>query len=245
MSALGTYLDLLFGAEPEGAFVELRWKLHHGTGMGRDFIGVRDPRLTNLICARGAETDLYVGAAPRARQDGTRAGIERAHVLWADVDGTDALDALRGFRPRPSLVVRSGSPDSAHAYWALWPPADPDEVERGNRRLAHHLGADVQATDAARILRPPGTLNYKLTPPRPVEVAHLEAETFTVAEVVGQLPDPSQARAPRSRRPRFPRRAARDRARLVRRGPDRPRDRARREGRVPVPRRPHALAAHL
>ena len=48
-------------------------------------------------------------------------------------------------------------------------PAAPDEAERANRRPAHKLGADMSATDAARILRPPGTSNFKGPAPQPVE----------------------------------------------------------------------------
>jgi hypothetical protein len=45
-----------------------------------------------------------------------------------------------------------------------------DAVESANRRLAHLLGGDPACTDAARILRPAGTLNYKHAPPAAVEL---------------------------------------------------------------------------
>ncbi|MBA2361794.1 MAG: hypothetical protein H0V79_12850, partial [Actinobacteria bacterium] len=56
MNGLGLYLDMLHGAEPEGAFVELRFRLRNGRGMGQEFAAVRDRRLPALIEAHGSKT---------------------------------------------------------------------------------------------------------------------------------------------------------------------------------------------
>src|SRR5688500_16529081 len=105
---LGLYLGCLFGAEPAGSFVELRYRVVTG-GMGRLFLAVRDRAgIAKIIRARGASTDLYIGAAPRCRRGGTREDIERTHALWADIDTDEGREALRAFRPRPSMVVGSG-----------------------------------------------------------------------------------------------------------------------------------------
>lgn len=189
MNALGTYLDCLFGAEPAGSYCELRWKLPAGRGMGREFVALpaRD-RLARLIEARGRITDLYVGVAPRARQEGTRAAVERCHVVYVDADEPAAVAALERHRPAPSMIVRSGT--GAHGYWSLIEPVVPDELEAANRRLAHALGADMHATDAARILRPPGTLNFKRSEPASVTLAASLEVYANAAAIVGDLPDP-------------------------------------------------------
>jgi hypothetical protein len=189
------FLDLLFGGEPDGSFAELRFKLRNG-GMGQDFVAVRDrERLARLIQARGAKTDLYLGVAPRTRQEGTRDAVKRLHVLYVDADTPEAIAALEEFEPAPSVVIGSGS--GQHAYWSLWPPASPDEAEKANKRLAHALGADMRATDAARILRPPGTFNHKTGAPVPVEIDHLAFEVYALEDVVGELADPVAERPPR------------------------------------------------
>lgn len=185
---LGTYLYCLFGVEPDGAQVELRWRLWRGCGMGREFVPVRHPRLADVIRARGRTTDVYVGVAPRSRQEGTREAVEHCHVLFVDCDTPASIAALDAFDPAPSMVVSSGS--GLHAYWSLWPPANPDQLEGGNRRLAFHLGADMRATDAARILRPPGTFNHKSGTPIAVEMEAVRFDIFTVEDVVGRLSDP-------------------------------------------------------
>lgn len=198
MSDLLTYVSMLFGAEPIGAFAETRKRLRDG-GMGQDFYAVDDlSRLARLIEALGRDTDLYVGVAPRARQEGRRDAVKRVHAVWADCDEPQAIAALEDFEPAPSMVVNSGR--GRHVYWSLFPPVGPGEAERANRQLAAALGADKRATDAARILRPPGTFNWKSGEPVPVTVESTNVEVYAVKEVVGAQPDPvstSAARAPR------------------------------------------------
>jgi hypothetical protein len=146
-----------------------------------------------------------LGCAPRVRRDGTASAIERVWCLWADCDDRDALERLQVFRPLPNFVIRSGSNDSAHAYWQLDKPLSPAWARRANLRLALALGADRAATDGARILRPAGTLNHKHDPPRPVVCTRLELDVHTFDHIVGGLADdPVYAPKPLS----APRRAA-------------------------------------
>ena len=133
--------------------------------------------------------NVYIGAAPRVREDGTAQAVERVWTLWADLDGREALRRLAAFRPLPSLVIRTGSPDHAHAYWPLREPVSPDAAQRANRRLALALGGDMAATDPARILRPAGSLNHKHDPPGLVRCTRLELDVFTVEQVAGPLAD--------------------------------------------------------
>ena len=194
---LGLYFDALYGAEPAGGFVEVRYRRTDGRpGMGQMFHAWPDERggAVEMIGRLGRSADTYIGVAPRRRRHGGREAIERVHALYVDCDSEAALEALKRFSPAPSIVVGSGS--GRHAYWPLSPPASPDEAERANRRLAHALGADMAATDAARILRPPGTLNFKTGEPVPVTVKRLVIEVFTLKALAGHLPDPEPT-APR------------------------------------------------
>ena len=81
----------------------------------------------------------------------------------------------------------------AGAWMALRPPDLQDipapRAEAANLRLAHAVKADLACFDASRILRPPGTWNFKHTPPRPVAVQRLHPEhRFELDEVIGHLP---------------------------------------------------------
>jgi hypothetical protein len=188
-TALLSYLDLLFGAEPPSSYAELRWKLRDGAGMGREFVRLTDQgRLADLIRAKGRDTDIYIGVAPRDCQQGGRDAVSRLHALWVDLDDAGGLDRLAAFAHEPSMLIRSGA--GHHAYWALWPPIGPADAERANRRLAHALGGDMRATDAARILRPPSTVNLKTGKAVPVEMVAMHVEHYDARELVRELPDP-------------------------------------------------------
>jgi len=160
-SGLVAWLDMAFGAEPAGAFIEVRWRLPDRPGMGQLWHPVeRRGAAIESIRSIGAGTDCFAGACPRVRREGGRGAVERGHVLWVDLDSPESIEALECFEPAPSMVIRSGG-GGKHAYWSIWPPLAPDWLERANKRLALALDADMRATDCARILRPPGSTNWK------------------------------------------------------------------------------------
>ena len=66
----------------------------------------------------------------------------------------------------------------------------PGQVERANRRLTWALGADLSSTDAARILRPPQTINHGRDR-APVDLLSIRDESpVGLRQLVGGLPDP-------------------------------------------------------
>jgi CHC2 zinc finger/RepB DNA-primase from phage plasmid len=179
-------------------YLELRAKRAEG-GMHRTFW--RTDRLDVLaehLLAAGRDRNVYVGAAPRDRRAGTADAVPRGYTLWADCDEPAAVHALSAFDPAPSLIVLTGSVTDevphAQALWQLRRPLSGADLERANRRLALGLGADMRATDRARILRPPGTTSHKHQPPRPVTCIRCEATSFDAREIVGDLPDPPGVR---------------------------------------------------
>jgi RepB DNA-primase from phage plasmid len=163
VTALRAYLAVLAGGEPSSSLLELRPMFRDGgAAPERTFVPVAElDRVERRARALANVRNVYVGVAPRTRPEGHAGAVERVWTLWADVDTEDALARLQAFRPAPGIVVCSGS--GAHAYWPMLEPLTPVQAQRANRRLALALGADMAATDAARILRPPGTLNHKST----------------------------------------------------------------------------------
>jgi hypothetical protein len=139
------------------------------------------------------ELNLYAGIAlrqrPNVERGRSRSGaLERCialPALFIDLDFKmtpvdQAREALRRFPLRPSIVVRSGG--GVHLYWLLREPMDLQEQAAGRakellRRLARHLGGDLSSAEPARILRIPGTFNFKYSPARPVTLERLEEGT--------------------------------------------------------------------
>jgi hypothetical protein len=187
--ALRTYLALLAGQAPSAHFLEVRFRVGEQQ-LAHEFHHVRDePALINAVRSRGSRTDVYVGCAPRSRRAGTKDAVSQVWVLWAECDGAESARLLERFHPQPALIISSGSGPNCHGYWPLTAPLTPRHAETANLRLAHALHADRACFDASRILRPPGTWNFKHDPPRPVGVQRLNAELrFNVDEVIGRLP---------------------------------------------------------
>ncbi|MGO9892224.1 MAG: CHC2 zinc finger domain-containing protein, partial [Solirubrobacteraceae bacterium] len=109
-----------------------------------------------------------------------------------EIDRPDGAQRLGRYRCPPTMVISSGgSPGHAHAYWQLYEPISLDELESANRRLAIRLGGDLACVDAARILRPPTTRNWKRTPPCRVELLVFEpSRKYTLDELTAGLGEP-------------------------------------------------------
>ncbi len=88
----------------------------------------------------------------------TKDDIEAVRHVYLDFDtnGTAAVEALakRGDVPPPNYVINS-SPDKWQAIWKVT-GFDKDQAETLQRGLACETGADVAATDSARVMRLPG-----------------------------------------------------------------------------------------
>jgi hypothetical protein len=189
---LDHYLITLFGRAPDHALVELR----QVKPPRQEFHPVNDlAGVADRVLELRRDRDTYVGVAPRRRRNGGKAAIENTYVLHADCDTGESVENLTRFEPAPTLVVWSGS-GGCHAYWSLRDPVPAELAEQGNRRLAHHLGADPASVDASRILRPPGTLNWKHDLPVRMWLDRWRGAAHRLTEVVGQLPDPRRPRAP-------------------------------------------------
>jgi hypothetical protein len=189
--ALDSYLRILAGPEPGARLLEIRFALRH-RDMGRLFVAAHSaPGASRLIRRLAARTDVYAGVCLRDRPSGGRDAIDRSHLAFVEIDTPDALGRLRAFQHPPTMIVLSGTPGHAHAYYTLSAPVTVPELERANRRLAHALSGDLASVDAARILRPPATRNHKHSPPTRVQLVELApGRRYDLHELVDGLDDP-------------------------------------------------------
>jgi hypothetical protein len=124
----------------------------------------------------------YFAVATRVEDDGSRAGILQIPTLWIDIDTHKMSDeefekiqkCYDDFPLRGSAIVSSGG--GSHIYWKLKQPTSKEEVPKVEdylKRLASYFHADMASTDASRILRAPGSFNFKYDPPREVAINYL------------------------------------------------------------------------
>ena len=186
------YLRALFDRESAGALIELRSR--YRGGMRSAFLPATDTfTAARTIVREALRTDVYVGVAPRRRRAGGKDALQQLRTLWADLDSADARARLDELPVAPAIIIASGTPGHVHAYWLLARPVSIQTAEAANRRLAAQLHADSGAvTNAATILRPPGTYSHKTTPPAPVVLERLTAQLTTLRDITdGIAADPA------------------------------------------------------
>lgn len=99
------------------------------------------------------------------------ANVQKLRALYVDFDA----GFPDSFRLRPSISVQS-SPGKLQAYWLLADEPNPDDWQWAEKELVRALSGDMAATDSARILRVPGFLNPKYSPPAAVRLLDCSAE---------------------------------------------------------------------
>ena len=156
--------------------------------------------------------EIATGAVTRTKTYAKRfhENVGACNCLWADVDvkpnDGNAYETkaklskafqqflLSSHLPFPNLIVRSGR-GGLHLYWLFARLLTPDEWRPFAQALvnaaeAHGFKIDaVCTTDICRLLRIPGTENFKTDPPLPVTLAYDDGETYTV-EALQQALEP-------------------------------------------------------
>lgn len=142
-----------------------RWDVYFGVGTRKC------PKTHDMRQCRCNDS----GTGPSSRID----HISRLPGAWVDLDvqspdeptkryptPLDGLEALYALNEPPRVIVSSGA--GLHAYWPLAHPTFVlDDIVAVNTGIAATLGVD-NCGDAPRILRVPGTFNYKHAAPLPV-----------------------------------------------------------------------------
>jgi hypothetical protein len=191
-----SFLTLLAGPRPGERLLEVRYRTNGRPGMRQHFVSAREPvTASELIRPLAAHGDTYVGVVLRNRPQGGRNAASNSHLLWVEVDADDAYKRLLSAPAAPTAVVTSGTPGHLHAYWLLREPVAADRVGGLNRKLAGTVGGDLASVDAARILRPPATLNHKYEPPThtALELLH-PSRLYDATALTESLVDPHPKR---------------------------------------------------
>jgi putative DNA primase/helicase len=150
-----------------------------------------------------AEGSVYFGVNPAKARRGikdraTNEDIAQVNTLYAEFDAKDfgqdkdkALQHVQALPLAPSVLIDSGG--GYHAYWLLAEGVKiRDEKER--RRIADiqarwvkFVQGDHAVYDLARVLRVPGTYNYKYDPPREVRYIERDLDAPYYLEDLAQL----------------------------------------------------------
>ena len=195
-----TDFDLLKAVQPDGGWFAVVSLKGSGKELQRrqDLLATRE-EVDALVQGRAAQGwNMFFGVAKYATDaNRTKENVQGLKAFWLDIDCGEAkakpdpktgrpdgyvnqatgLAALQRFcrtvgLPRP-VLVNSGR--GIHAYWPLTGTVTREQWEPVAERLrklcnTHDLYVDPSVFEVARILRIPGTFNYKDDPPHEVTV---------------------------------------------------------------------------
>lgn len=111
------------------------------------------------------DRNVYFGVYTRNKHEGKAENCTTTGALWLDFDDMTDAEARENIKkadlPNPSMLVNSGH--GVHAYWLLAKRAGNEALDL-LKIMAIETKADIRATDKARIMRLPGTTNWKEAP---------------------------------------------------------------------------------
>jgi len=168
------FIDLLTSKAPQDAVLALSSK--SAASWQHFFFRVRDAEVAKRKAIEEATLgkDLFCRTTLLREVPQQGRGLAEqtlgSSVLWVDIDPKDDLpldilvSRVEKFVPSPSAIVCSGN--GVHAYWCLTHFSETlEEMKMRLKGLEKALSAD-SCSDLARVLRVPGTLNWKVLPPK-------------------------------------------------------------------------------
>ena len=190
ISTAEQFLEKTFGPALKNNFGDIEIRVFPKGQMPRQYFCNNTKDAAEIafdLCNSGI--DVYFGVNPRTGKSGKKENVHYVSTFHAEVDyGSDghkkesdyetyddAIAAVIKFKPRPTLINLSGG--GLHCYWVLKTPVKTDEIgvaelESINKLFIQQLGGDKGTHNLDRVLRIPGTYNFKLPDnPREVRVA--------------------------------------------------------------------------
>lgn len=178
-------------------------------GKERAFVKPGDNDAIQRFIDQHSTENIFFGVAARKdSQNGRLENCSAVRAIFVDVDAksfsstAEARMRIEEFPLQPSIVINSGG--GFHLYWVLHAAID---VQRDLstfrdvlRRTARALNGDLAAAEAARVLRIPGTLNFKYDPPALVTVKSHRDVRYSIDdfEFLPPEPEPEKSRAHRN-----------------------------------------------
>jgi hypothetical protein len=132
---------------------------------------------------------LRAGETRRCKEN-----VEEASSVWVDIDGkahpeltvTEILGRVEQARHLPTRIYESGG--GLHLYFDLRESVPvSDEFVEVLKLLADFFGGDPAVCEPARLMRLPGSHNYKYGSPREVRLIEQRAGRFELSDIVDWL----------------------------------------------------------
>lgn len=127
-------------------------------------INCESEEITNLL-EKHQNDNCWYGVNLRNGAKGTKETI--SHIVAAHLDHDNiTLEVQKKLSEflKPTITVQSSYPNHRQLLWVFKEPYERDQIQKTeniNQRLIGYFGGDPGTHDASRVLRIPGTINYK------------------------------------------------------------------------------------
>lgn len=134
--------------------------------------------------------DLYFCTTTLSAPRRVKENVQSSRYLWQDLDNVNPSELGK---LRPTIAWQS-SPGRYQALWKLNDVYEPDRIEALNQALAYKVGADQGSWILTKVLRIPGTRNYKYNNKPIVKMLWDDGAVFKIDRLEKQLKVSSKER---------------------------------------------------
>lgn len=218
----GRFLNTIFNAVLSKNFGDIEIRVFPKDSHPEQYFcsGVHDStEIAYNLCNSGI--DVYFGVNPRTGKVGKKENVHYLTSFHTEIDYgveghkkiakyktyNEAIKVICDFPLQPTWINLSGG--GLHCYWVLKDPVKVETVGVGvlesiNKNLTLQLGGDTGTQDISRVLRVPGTFNFKLeNNPREVKIVSSDGPKYDFEQFkefikvnTNTEKDPQPARAP-------------------------------------------------
>lgn len=173
-------IEKIWGEQPSGRYCLALKSL---SGRWKDITFKSISAAMAWVKKNKASGDLYFCITTLSGSQRLKENVLPSRYLWQDLDEVDPR-TLGWLKP---TIAWQSSPGRFQALWRLDKVCKADRIERINRALAYRVGADQGSWILTKVLRIPGTTNYKYPKKPTVKLLWEDGDTFSIKTLEKRL----------------------------------------------------------
>jgi len=144
--------------------VNIRYRPKGTDRVNSVFVGIGKLTVIKDLIIRNYSCNFWFGVGVRNENNGKKDGVSELPGSWLDQDKLTPEEEAQIISTNPNIIIQTSVESHKQFYWLFEKPATGDEigkVESINKALIKQFGGDPGTWERARLLRIPGTRNYK------------------------------------------------------------------------------------
>lgn len=146
----------------------------------KDYFFTKLPDVLKWVSDNRNDSDLYFCITTLKNPKRVKENVQPSRYLWQDLDESDPRKLPENLKP--SIAWESSS-DRFQAIWKLNTLYSAEDIEKLNQKLAAAVKADRGSWILTKVLRIPGTKNFKYASKPEVKLLWLDGPEYTYKEL--------------------------------------------------------------